>query len=177
MEAQSLPTAEKFIAKASALKFMGNVFWDEADLLLVDISHHGDCNCCVSMCYTLKGYSWSLLAEGQSYSASQSLFSSIISVPILPTEIVTGYSSMHERLHTPPPTASNSRLQFPSLWTHYIAPGWQAISNTDMKEGAETSVHHSPLSTADVMNDWRYTTTLPLWIHDFHGDNLMFTRV
>lgn len=26
MEAQSLPTAEKFIAKASALKFMGNVF-------------------------------------------------------------------------------------------------------------------------------------------------------
>jgi len=161
MEAQSFPTAEKFIANASALKFMATVFWDEADLLLVDISHHGDCNYCVSPWYTLKGYNWSLVAEGQS-SASQSLFSSIMPAPILPTEIVTGYSPMPGRLQTPPPTASNSRQQFPSLWTYYDTPGWQPISNTDMKEGAETSVHHSPLSTADVMNDWRYTSTLPV---------------
>jgi len=43
-----------------------------------------------------------------------------------------------------------------------------------MKEGAETSVHHSPLSTADIMDDWRCTSTLPVWIHDFHRDNLKF---
>jgi len=76
MEAQSFPTAEKFIAKASALKFMAIVFWDDAGLLLVDILHHGDCNFCVSLQYTLKGYRWLLVAEGHSCSVSQSLFSS-----------------------------------------------------------------------------------------------------
>jgi hypothetical protein len=66
MEAQSSPTAEKFIAKAPTWKFMATVFWDDAGLLLVDSFHHGDCNCRVSLWYTLKGYSWSLVAEGQS---------------------------------------------------------------------------------------------------------------
>jgi hypothetical protein len=46
-----------------------------------------------------------------------------------------------------------------------------------MKEAEETSVHHSLLSTADVMNDWRYTSALPVWIHDIHRDNLMFNGV
>jgi len=92
MEPKSFPTAEKFIAKASALKFMAPVFWDHAGLLLVDIVHHGDCNCCVSLWNTLKGYSWPLVAEGHSCSVSQSLFSSIMPAPILPTELVTGYS-------------------------------------------------------------------------------------
>jgi len=100
MEAQSFPTAEKFIAKASASKFMATVFWDEAGLLLVHIIHHGDCNCCMSLWYTLKGYSWSLVAEGQSFSASQSLISSIMPAPVLPTETVTGYSPMPGRLQT-----------------------------------------------------------------------------
>ena len=102
MVAQSFPTAGKFIAKASALKFMATVFWDEAALLLVDISHHGDCNCCVSLWYTLKGYSWSLVAEGQSCSTSQSLFSSIMPAPVLSTEIVIGYNPMPGRLQNPP---------------------------------------------------------------------------
>jgi hypothetical protein len=66
MEAQSFLTAEKFIAKASASNFMATVFWDDAGLLLVAILHHGDCNCCVSLSYTLKGYSWSLVADGHS---------------------------------------------------------------------------------------------------------------
>jgi len=46
-----------------------------------------------------------------------------------------------------------------------------------MKEAEKTSVYHSPLPTVDVMNDWRCTSTLPVWIQDIHRDNLMFTGV